>query len=79
MDTLKYDYRIDISTDEFRWVELDLLEVSETHIPGAESMKLDDIESAYSGRKNGVYRQRVGQMMTKEVTKSCLSLEGIND
>ena len=77
--TLKNDYRIDILTDEFRRFELDLLGVSETHIPGVGSMKLGDIEFVYSGRKDGVHRQGVGLMMNKEAAKSCLGWEGINN
>ena len=61
--TLKNDYRI--LTDEFRRFELDLLGVSETHVPGVGSMKLGDIEFVYSGRKDGIYRQGVGLMMNK--------------
>ena len=76
--TLKNDYCIDILTDEFRRFELDLLGVSETHIPGVGSMKLGDIEFVYWGRKNGVHRQGVGVMMNKEAAKSYLGLEGIN-
>ena len=49
---LKNDYRIDILTDEIRRFELDLLGVSETHIPEVESVKLGDIEFVYSGRKD---------------------------
>jgi len=49
--TLKHDYRIGVLTDEFIGFELDLLGVSETHILGAGSMKLCDIEFVYSGRK----------------------------
>ena len=53
---LKNDYRIDISTDKFRRFELDLLGVSETHIPRGGtsypwvvvgSMKLGGIEFVY--------------------------------
>ena len=66
-------------TDEFRRFELDLLGVSETHIPGVGSMKLGDIEFVYSGRKDGVHRQGVGLMMNKEAAKSCLGWEGINN
>ena len=77
--TLKNDYRIDILTDEFRRFELDLLGVSETHIPGVGSMKLGDIEFVYSGRKDGVQRQGVGLMMNKEAAKSCLGWEGVNN
>ena len=77
--TLKNVYRIDILTDEFRRLELDLLGVSETHIPGVGSMKLGDIEFVYSGRKDGVHRQGVGLMMNKEAAKSCLGWEGINN
>ena len=66
-------------TDEFRRFELDLLEVSETHIPGVGSMKLGDIEFFYSGRKDGVHRQGVGLMVNKEAAKSCLGREGINN
>ena len=42
--TLKNIYRIDILTNEFRCYELDLLGVSETHIPGVGNMKLGGIE-----------------------------------
>ena len=51
--TLKTDNYIDILTDKFRQLELDLLGVSETHIPGAESMKLGDIEFVYSAGRIG--------------------------
>ena len=65
--TLKNDCHIDILTDEFKRFELDLLGVSETHIPGLGSMKLGDIEFVYSGRKDGAHRQRVVLMMNKEL------------
>ena len=77
--TLKNDYRIDILTDEFRRFELDLLGVSETHIPGVGSMKLSDIEFVYLGRKDGVNRQGVGLMMNEENAKSCLGCECISN
>ena len=77
--TLKNEYRTDILTDKFRQFELDLLGVSETHIPGIGSMKLGDIEFVYSGRKDGVHRQGVGLMMNKEAAMSCLGWEGINN
>ena len=32
----------------------------------------------WSGRKDGVHRQRVGIIMNKASAKSCLNLEGIN-
>ena len=35
--TLKNDHRVDILTDEVIRFELDLLEISETHIPGVEA------------------------------------------
>ena len=35
-------------------------------------MKLVDIEFVYSGRKDGVHRQRVGLMINKEAAKSFL-------
>jgi hypothetical protein len=70
--TLKNNYRIDILTDEFRRLELDLLGVPETHIPEVGSVTLGDIEFVYSGRKDGVHRQGVGIMMNKEANKSCL-------
>ncbi|XP_065568941.1 uncharacterized protein LOC136032600 [Artemia franciscana] len=77
--TLRNDYRIDILTDEFRRFELDLLGVSETHIPGVGSMKLGDIGFVYSGTKDGVHRQEEGLMMNKEATKSCLGWEGVKN
>jgi hypothetical protein len=61
------DYRVDILTDEFRRFKLDLLGVSETHIPGAGSMKLGDIEYVCSGRKDGVHRQGVGLMIIRKL------------
>ena len=67
--TLKNDHRIDILTDEFRRFLTGFIRVSETHIPGVGSLKLGDIEFVYSGRKDGVHRQRVGLMMNKEATK----------
>ena len=79
MSSLKNDYRINILTDEFRQFELDLLGVSEAHIPGVGSMKLGDIEFVYSGRKDGIHRQGLGLMMNKEAAKSCLGWEGINN
>ena len=42
-------------------------------------MKLSDIEFVCSGRKEGVHRQGVGLMMSKESAKSCLGWEGINN
>ena len=66
-------------TDELRRFELDLLGVSETHIPGVGSMKLGDIEFIYSDRKDGVHRQGVGLMMNKEAAKSCLGWEGFHN
>jgi exonuclease III len=77
--TLKNDYSIDILTDEFRRFELDLLRVSETHIPGVGSIKLGDIEFVYSTRKDGEHRQGVGFMMNKEAAKFCLGWYGINE
>ena len=65
-------------TDELRRFELDLLGVSETHIPAVESMKLGDIEFIYSDRKDGVHREGIGLMMNKEAAKSYLGWEGIN-
>ena len=50
--TLKNNYPIDILTDEFRRFKLDLIGVSETHIPRVGCMKLGDIENVYSGRKD---------------------------
>ena len=35
---------------------MNLLGVSETHIPGVGSTKLGDMEFDYSGRKNGAHR-----------------------
>ena len=66
-------------TDELRRFKLNLLGVSETHIPGVGSMTLGDIEFLYSGRKDGVYRNRAGLMMNKESATSCLGWEGINN
>ena len=66
-------------TDESKRLELDLVGVSETNIPGVGSRKLGDIEFVYSGRKYGVPRHGVGLMMNKEATKSCLGREGINN
>ena len=51
---------------------MDLLGVSETHIPWVGSMKLGDIEFFYLGRKDGVHRQGLGLIMNKEAAKSCL-------
>ena len=76
---LKNDYCMNILIDKFRWFKLDLLGISETHIPRIGSMKLSDIEFVYSGRKNRVYRHGVGLMMNKEAAKSCLGWEGINN
>ena len=75
---VKNYYRIDILTDEFRRFELDLLGVSETHIPGVGSLNIGDIEFVYSGRKDGVHREGVGLMMNKEAAKACLGWKGIN-
>ena len=61
--------RIDILTNKFRRFKLDLLAVSETHITGVGSMTQDDIEFVYSGRKEGVHRQKVGFMMNKDTAK----------
>ena len=77
--TLKNDYGIDILTYEFRRFELDLVGVSETHIPGVGSIKLADIEFLYSDRKHGVYRQGVGFMMNRDAAKSCLGWIGIDN
>ena len=66
-------------TDEFRRFKLDLLGVSETHIPGLVSMKLGNIEFFNSDRKDGVHRHGVGVMMNKEAAKSCLVWESINN
>ena len=66
-------------TEEFRRFELDLLRVSETHIPGIGHVKLGDIEFVYSDRKNWVHRQGVGLMMNKEAAKSCLGWESIRN
>ena len=40
-------------TDKSRYFELDLSGVSETSIPDAGNMKLDNIEFIYLGRKDG--------------------------
>ena len=78
--TLKNDCRIDILTDKFRRLELDSIEVSETHIPGVGTMKLGNIDFFfYSGRKDGVHKKGVGIIMNKEVAKSYLGWEGINN
>ena len=77
--TLRNDYRIDISTDEFRRFKLDLPRVSETHIPGVGSKKLGDIEFVYSGRKDGVHRQGVRLMINKKAAKFYLGWEGVNN
>ena len=77
--TLKDNYGIEILTDESRRFKLNLLGVSEAHIPGVGRMKLSDIEFVYSGRKGGVHRQGVELMMNKEAAKSCLGWEGINN
>ena len=69
--TSENNYRTGILTDEFRRFKLDLLGVSETHIPGVDRVKLGDIEFVNSGRKNGVDTQGVGFMMNKEAVKSC--------
>ena len=76
---LKNDYHIDILTEEFRRFKLDLLGVSEPHIPGVGSMKLGDIEFVYSGRKDGVHRQGVRLMMNKKAAKFYLGWEGVNN
>ena len=56
--TLKNDYRINILTDEFRRFQLDLLGVSETNIPGIESMKLGDIKFfTQAGRMGYINRE----------------------
>ena len=55
--TLKNDYCITILTIEIRWFELDLLGVSETNIPGVESMKLGDIEIVYLDRMGYIGRE----------------------
>jgi len=57
-------------TNEFRQFELDILEVSETHIPGVGSMKLADIELVYSGRRDWVYRQEGVFMMNEEALRT---------
>ena len=54
--TLKNNYRTDILTDKLRRFKLNLLRVSETHIPGMGSMILSDIKFVYSGRKDGEHR-----------------------
>ena len=51
--TLRNYYRVDILTDELRRFGLDLLEASESHIPGVGSMKLSNIKFVYSDRKDG--------------------------
>ena len=58
---------------------MDLLGVSETHIPRVWRMKLGDIEFVYSGRKDRVHRQGVGLMMNKEAAKSYLGWDCINN
>jgi hypothetical protein len=58
---------------------VDLLGVSETHIPGVASKKVGHIEFIYLCRKGGVYKQGVGFIMNKEAAKSCLGWEGINN
>ena len=63
------NYRIDIWTDKFRRFELSLLGVPETHILGVGNMKLGDIKSIYSARKNVVRRQGAGLMMNKEAAR----------
>ena len=77
--TLKNKFRIDILTDEFRRFKLDLLGVSETHIPGVGSMESGDMGFIYLGRNDGVHRQGVRLMMNKEAAKSCLGWEVINN
>ena len=70
--TLKNSYRIEILTNEFRCYELDLLGVSEIHIPGVGNMKLGGIELIYTSRKDRVCGQGIGLKMNKDTAKSCL-------
>ena len=65
-------------TDKFRHFELDLLGLSETHIPGVENMKLGNIAFIYSSRKDGMHRQGEGLMTNKEAAKFCLFWKDIN-
>ena len=65
--TLRYNNRIDILTDEIRCLELNF---SRNSYPRGK--KHDNIEFIYSGRNDGVHRQRVGLMMSNEAAKSCL-------
>ena len=58
---------------------MDLLEISEIHIPEIGKMTLVDIEFLYSGRKDRVHRQGVGFMMNMEIAKSCLGWEFVNN
>ena len=53
---LKNNYNTHILTDEYRRFELDLLEVLKIYILWIGKMKLDDIESIYSGKGDG-YRE----------------------
>ena len=76
--TLKNNHCTKFLTDKFRYFELDLLGVLETHIQGIGNMKLGNIEFIYLGRKDGVHRQGVGLMMNKEAATSCLGWEVIN-
>jgi len=76
--TLDNSYHVDILSNDFRLFELDLLGISETHIPRIGAMKLGGIEFIYSDRKDDVHRQRIDLMMNKEASKFCLSWEGFN-
>ena len=51
--TLNNNYHIKILTDEFRQFKLDFLEVPESHILRATSMKLGYKEFVYSGSRDG--------------------------
>ena len=56
---------------------MDLLGVSKTHIHGIGSMKLGNIEFVWSGREDGVHRQRVELVMNNETASSCLGIDWI--
>jgi hypothetical protein len=77
--TLKIEYRIDILLDEFKRFGAELWRVSKIPIPGVGSIKLDDIEYIYSGRNDGIHRQRIRLKMNKKAAKSCLGKEGIDN
>ena len=53
---INYELR-SLLTDEFKYFELDLLGVSEIHLPGLEKTKVVHIELVDSGRKDGVDRK----------------------